>query len=531
MKKHTTKALITSVLSMLLCVSMLIGSTFAWFTDTATTGVNTIVSGNLDVALEMYKDGEWVNAEGETLEFIKAEGGEGEEILWEPGCTYKLPDIRVINNGNLWLKYQIQITGIQGDAKLNEVIEWTFNDTTLTAEGALEPEDFTDPITIKGHMKEEAGNEYKDLTIDGIAITVIATQKDAEFDSFGNDYDADALFLAAKVAKIAKENLTVAAATNFGNMNETAPVTLDTGYTFTAVDPGDDAKMSEYKQWHADFVVSADQDIPAGALTLAGQYDAWSANWLAFTNPDLVASGKETRLLQSAGVTVNYDELCNTVKEFNCGAMGKNLAGTTLTVELRLYEATGAGIETETGEYMTIGSYSYTFVADQLPTADVEELTGDALTVSATNGLGGAAAPLTLDTGYTFAAIDTAEEAANSDYAEWHADFVVTVDTLVPAGALTLAGQYDGWSEDWVAFQNPAEVAADAETRLLAYVGGELTYAELCSLVKEFNCGATATDALDNATMTVELRLYEVVNGTETGNYEVIGSYSYTFGA
>lgn len=42
MKISTKKALIASVLSLVLCVSMLVGSTFAWFTDTATTSVNTI---------------------------------------------------------------------------------------------------------------------------------------------------------------------------------------------------------------------------------------------------------------------------------------------------------------------------------------------------------------------------------------------------------------------------------------------------------------------------------------------------------
>ena len=51
--KTTKRALLSSVLAMLLCVTMLIGTTFAWFTDTASTAVNKIQAGNLDVALEM----------------------------------------------------------------------------------------------------------------------------------------------------------------------------------------------------------------------------------------------------------------------------------------------------------------------------------------------------------------------------------------------------------------------------------------------------------------------------------------------
>lgn len=41
-------------------------------------------------------------------------------------------------------------------------------------------------------MKEEAGNEYKNLTLDGISITVYATQFTHEFDSFNNTYDEQA---------------------------------------------------------------------------------------------------------------------------------------------------------------------------------------------------------------------------------------------------------------------------------------------------------------------------------------------------
>ncbi len=53
-------------------------------------------------------------AEGKTLDFVKAADAKGEAILWEPGCTYTLPELRVVNNGNLALKYMIKITGIKG---------------------------------------------------------------------------------------------------------------------------------------------------------------------------------------------------------------------------------------------------------------------------------------------------------------------------------------------------------------------------------------------------------------------------------
>ena len=191
-RKSTKRALLGSVMAMVLCLAMLVGATFAWFTDTASTGVNKIQAGKLDVALEM-KDasGNWVSAEGKTLDFVKAAAGE--QVLWEPGCTYTLPELRVVNNGNLALKYMIKITGIKGDAKLNEAIEWTIGDVAMGAEQHLKAGE-SNEFTIKGHMKESAGNEYMDLTISGISITVYATQDTVESDSFNNQYDKNAAY-------------------------------------------------------------------------------------------------------------------------------------------------------------------------------------------------------------------------------------------------------------------------------------------------------------------------------------------------
>ena len=201
-RKSTKRALLGSVMAMVLCMAMLVGATFAWFTDTASTGVNKIQAGKLDVALEM-KDasGNWVSAEGKTLDFVKAADAKGEAILWEPGCTYTLPELRVVNDGNLALKYKVIITGIQGSAKLNEAIEWTIGDVAMGAEQHLAAGE-SNAFTIKGHMKESAGNEYMNESIDGIAITVVATQDTVESDSFDKDYDAGAEYPVVAVANV-----------------------------------------------------------------------------------------------------------------------------------------------------------------------------------------------------------------------------------------------------------------------------------------------------------------------------------------
>lgn len=153
MKKDTTKrALLLSVISIAVCLTMLVGSTFAWFTDSASTNVNNIQAGTLDIDIQ-DKDGN--SLVGETLDFIKAAGHEDEDILWKPGCTYELPAIKIVNLGNLAFKFKLVLKGINGDEKLNEAIEWGFDAPEPDTEGEyhLKAEEDTEMITIIGHMK------------------------------------------------------------------------------------------------------------------------------------------------------------------------------------------------------------------------------------------------------------------------------------------------------------------------------------------------------------------------------------------
>lgn len=193
-KKHTKRALFGSVIALILCCAMLIGTTFAWFTDEASTAVNSIQSGTLDV---MLVDAHGNSVEGQPLKFITPDNRE--DILWEPGCTYNLPEVFIKNNGNLALKYKITVTGVDGDAKLLEAIDWSIKigDQVIGADGLewhLSAGQKSSAITISGHMKETAGNKYQNLTLNGIGITVAATQWTEEYDSATNQYDVNAAF-------------------------------------------------------------------------------------------------------------------------------------------------------------------------------------------------------------------------------------------------------------------------------------------------------------------------------------------------
>ena len=207
--KSTKRALISSTLALLMCVAMLVGATFAWFTDTASTGVNKIVSGNLNVEIQ-DKEG----TEIDTLKWVDKDGNDianQEGILWEPGCTYLLTPFKIANTGNLALKYKIVITGLDGDSPLLDVINFTYKTASgeefdMSAEGHLTAKGTdgasTDMITVSAHMDEAASNDYMGKALTGIKFTVYATQDTVENDSFDNQYDKNAGYPVASAAEM-----------------------------------------------------------------------------------------------------------------------------------------------------------------------------------------------------------------------------------------------------------------------------------------------------------------------------------------
>ena len=86
-KRATKRALLTSVMALVMCVVMLVGTTFAWFTDTASTGVNKIQAGNLKV--DIVKSDNNGSIKGESMSFVNKDGSA--DILWEPGVTFRTP--------------------------------------------------------------------------------------------------------------------------------------------------------------------------------------------------------------------------------------------------------------------------------------------------------------------------------------------------------------------------------------------------------------------------------------------------------
>ena len=192
----TKKALLMSVLSMVLCVAMLVGMTFAWFTDTASTAVNKIQAGTLK--LDIVNEA-GTSIKGGTLNFVNKDNSA--DILWEPGVKFKTTGFKIKNDGSLALKYKLALSGITGNSKLLEVIDFSVVDESGNAvdlskyEGKLAKNgDTSELLYIQGHMQESAGNDYQGKELEGIGITVYATQMQYEYDSTGNDYDKDAAY-------------------------------------------------------------------------------------------------------------------------------------------------------------------------------------------------------------------------------------------------------------------------------------------------------------------------------------------------
>ena len=208
--KSTKRALLLSALSLLMCVSMLIGSTFAWFTDSVTSSGNIIKSGTLDVEME-WKD---ATATGAQQTYKDAsEGAIFNYDKWEPGYV-EAKNIKISNVGTLALKYNLNIAANGEESELADVIDVYFAEgeytltsramTELTKVGTLSDilngmpanmagdlkANTADTVTIALKMQEDAGNKYQGLSIGSdFSVVLMATQDNVEKDSFDENYD------------------------------------------------------------------------------------------------------------------------------------------------------------------------------------------------------------------------------------------------------------------------------------------------------------------------------------------------------
>lgn len=230
-RNSTRRSLLVSATALILSIAMLVGTTFAWFTDSVVSGNNQIIAGNLDIDV-MYAntpDGTYTSIENVADLFVAPNGAT--KGLWEPGHT-EVAYLKVVNNGTLALKYQFKVDAasevigksvLGNDIKLSEILKFAATDpadaapaeyTRASAQAAAEASGSnllgyttstkilapgaSQYITLVVYMPETTGNEanYRgnDVPTINFKLTALATQVEAENDSFGDDYDADAIY-------------------------------------------------------------------------------------------------------------------------------------------------------------------------------------------------------------------------------------------------------------------------------------------------------------------------------------------------
>ena len=533
--ESSKRRLALSAIALFVCIIMLLGATYAWFTDSAISPDNQITTGNLDV--QLYH---WTNdnagtdiSDGNTVLFPNT-------IIWEPGMT-QVVYVSVKNAGTLNLKYKldIAITGITEGTNYNladvmeysivsgtaadpygYVTEWTEGNKFENAPGT-NATDVVDVVLAPGaedfyaiaiHMLESAGNEYMNKAI-AFDINVLAGQAAVESDSFGTNYDkyagyAGKAFLPKPVAgqTAVTETITNKAGTKIGTIvipagavdtdpEKNIEVTVDdSSYKANiTVDTGLETKAVEVKvdglKANNDVAVKVQLRIDAGldpATVKLYHYDSLidssynpSTGYVTFESTSF------------SPFTIVYDAesvyVAPEVPKDEGGAVLYPTANVTYKSEY-----VGADADIEWGEY---GQWS--------PTAGLEA---------------------NLEAAFLFACPEELDEA----FAEWYCDFYVSLDKALGANQLFLGGNYGSFG--WVGFHN-GELTLEANTEiglLESVTTNPWTYRDVYDFVNEFTCGVgDVNDALDGATFTVKLRLTNPQNSAEFYDVNVV---TYTFG-
>lgn len=278
--RSTKRALVLSALALVMCITMLVGTTFAWFTDVVTSAGNKIIAGNLDIRLLMHDGDEYVDI-SDSDKPIFGEGSIAQDnnaqTLWEPGKT-QVAYLAIENYGSLALRYTVALDvenvskdlykvmqyTITPDAQYEEITSWdadngasvvTGKQVVTTADVVMNPGDIH-YFALSIHMDELAGNEYQNGEVD-FDLTVLATQATVESDSFDNQYDKDATFPDVDTVVI-PENSAEDEILGKGNVKVTIPAGSPEGvYKLEVTNPNEETVGNQFI-YSADVVLTKD---------------------------------------------------------------------------------------------------------------------------------------------------------------------------------------------------------------------------------------------------------------------------------
>lgn len=525
------RALFFSVIALFICIIMLLGATYAWFTDSATSPDNQIQAGNLDV--QLYK---WTS-ESASTNVSDSSTPVFPNTLWEPGKT-EVVYLSVKNAGTLNLKYKVDlvVTSVTNDnladvieytidssdtAKYGYVTSWAGNGTKLTNAPGANATSVVDVELAPGaehfyaisvHMLESAGNEYMNETIK-FDIDVLAGQTTEEKDAFESDqYDKDAIYPDNDTDTYTNietvEEGSSAVTSEFRDENDTKVASVTVPSAAIAEGVKELTIIVEPTDVDANFTIPVEgSDVAAFNVSVGG---------LAENNQELIKVDLRIPAgLDPASVKLyHYNTLipCS----YNPSTGYVTFQSATFSPFTVLYDAESEYeapvVDENTTKPTAIVTYVPEYVNTELPWGNFGQW-------SPTEGL-----DANLEAAFLFACPAELDPA----FANWYCDFVVSLDKALGENQIFLGGNYGSFG--WVGFHNgDVTLNAGDEIGLLeAVTTNPWTYADVYNFVGEFTCGVgDVNDALNGATFTVKLRL---TNPEDSAEYYDVNVVTYTFG-
>ncbi len=566
--RSTKKALLLSLLSLIVCITMLVGSTFAWFTDSVTSAQNVIKSGNLDVELYYTYDSA-VAADVDSAAWVKVDSAT--DIfgynLWEPGFT-KVAYFKVANEGSLALKYKLSAdvyNEVPGKNKKNETFYLSDKiKTALVPVGVTQAQIHAmdgvslkasygmsaDHLTAKGTANDtkvvglavwmpttvgdEANHNGTEIPSVTFGINLIATQDTVESDSFGSDYDTEAVYPNINFPSIVTANKKVDTTGNTPSYE--IPL-----YSPEINDDGEYSKQGSVTVPKDAIDPNAEEiEVVIKKLSEADSSVALSANEAA-TTIDITVEGIKENNTEIIEVVTNIGKGLVGVKVFHKNdelTQGSEFIYDPVDGVLKIYTTSFSPFtivynsdEVYEAPDIDIVDPDAPGAVEGLPTATVTRTPehenkdlpwGSYGAWSPTEGL-----DAQLEAAYTFSCNETPEQAALNKFAHWNCDFYVKLDRDLGENQIFLGGKY-GTTIGWVGFHNgDITLKANEEIPLLQSVAGPWSYLDVASNVGTFICGVgDVDDALKGATFTVMLRLVDPEDET---NYVNVSTVNYTF--
>lgn len=152
--KAVKRSIAICVLTLIMCVSLLVGVTFAWFTDSITNSGNVIQAGNVDITWE-YKtlgsDEAYAPVTAETPLF-------DEGTVWEPGLS-KGYDFKVTNSGSLAADFKLTFENVMS-AGMADITEVLVVSVDSNVKGTVKELSAKDAFIIESRIEAGAEKEF-----------------------------------------------------------------------------------------------------------------------------------------------------------------------------------------------------------------------------------------------------------------------------------------------------------------------------------------------------------------------------------